>query len=108
MQFDTDPEKQEKLMGIIHAELQEIIKNGPRSEDLSKVKENLAKQYKQDLEQNDWWMGALKDYYQDKINYRTDYNAAVEALTSESIQKTVKSIVDQGNVIEVVMKPTAK
>lgn len=105
MQFDTDPEKQEKLMGIIHAEVSEIVKNGPRLDDLSKVKENMLKQYAQDVEQNDWWMSTLSNYYQDKLNYRTDYKAAVEALTPQTIQKALKSLVDQGNVIEVVMKP---
>ena len=30
MQFDTDPEKQERLMGIIHQEIDEIVKNGPK------------------------------------------------------------------------------
>ncbi|VBB47144.1 Peptidase M16 domain protein [uncultured Paludibacter sp.] len=105
MQFDTDPEKQVKLMGIIHSEVEEIMKNGPRQDDLSKVKENMLKKYAEDIEQNNWWKSTLKDYYQDKLNYRTDYKAAVEALNSDLIQKTLKSIVDQGNVIEVVMKP---
>ncbi len=105
MQFDTDPEKQEKLMGIIHSEVAEIVKNGPRMDDLNKVKENMLKQYAQDVEQNSWWMNALSSYYQDKLNYRTDYKAAVEALTPQAIQQTLKTLVDQGNVIEVVMKP---
>ncbi|MBP1663156.1 MAG: peptidase domain protein [Bacteroidetes bacterium] len=108
MQFDTDPEKQVKLMGIIHDEIRQIIDKGPLKDDLDKVKENLMKQYKQDMEQNNWWRGKLKAFYQDGLNYRTDYKAAVDALTSESIQKTLKSIVDQQNVIEIVMKPAAE
>ncbi len=105
MQFDTDPEKQERLMGIIHQEVDEIVKNGPKPEDLQKVKENMLKQYAQDLEQNTWWSGALEIYYKDGINRLKDYKAAVEALTAESIQKTLKQVVDQKNVIEVVMMP---
>ncbi len=105
MQFDTDPEKQERLMSIIHQEVEEIVKNGPKAEDLQKVKENMLKQYAQDLEQNTWWSGALEIYYKDGINRLKDYKAAVEALTAESIQKTLKQVVDQKNVIEVVMLP---
>ena len=108
MQFDTDPEKQAKLMGIIHEEVQQIVNNGPLKDDLAKVKENLMKQYKQDLEQNSWWSSSLKTFYQDGLNYRTDYKAAVDALTPDAIQKTLKAIVDQKNVIEVVMKPAAE
>ena len=105
MQFDTDPEKQQKLMGIIHKEVKDIIDNGPRQDDLQKVKENLLKKYEEDLRENSWWQSAVSLYYQDKLNLPDNYKSAVEALTPELIQSTLKSIVDQGNVLEVVMKP---
>lgn len=105
MQFDTDPEKQTRLISIIHQEVQDIVKDGPKAEDLQKVKENLLKQYAQDLEQNSWWANTLRTYYEDGINDFKEYKAAVDALTVSSIQKTMKQIVDQGNVIEVVMMP---
>lgn len=105
MQFDTDPEKQTRLMSIIYQEVDDIIKNGPKSEDLQKVKENLLKQYAQDLEQNGWWSRILKVYYEDNINQLTDYKNVVNGLTGQAIQKRLKQLVDQGNVIEVVMMP---
>lgn len=105
MQFDTDPEKQQKLIGIIHAEVKEIVANGPRVDDLQKVKENMLKKYSEDLAENNWWDNAIVRYYQDKINLVDDYKASVEALTPELIQSTLKQITDQGNVFEVVMKP---
>jgi len=108
MQFDTDPEKQARLMGIIHAEVAEIVKNGPRADDLQKVKENLLKKYTEDVENNQWWQASVVRFYQDKIDLLKDYKVSVEALTPELIQNTLKSIVEQGNVLEVVMKPEAK
>jgi zinc protease len=105
MQFDTDPVKQAKLMGIIHSEVAEIVANGPRADDLHKVKENMLKKYTEDIAENGWWSGALQRYYQDKLNLVSDYKTAVESLTSESIQNKLKEIVSQGNVMEVVMKP---
>lgn len=106
MQFDTDPLKQVKLLGIIYSEIDSIIAKGPLADDLQKVKENMMKKYSEDLEENGWWSGALESYYMDKINLVDDYKPSVEALTPELIQKTLKDIVNQGNVIEVVMKPT--
>lgn len=106
MQFDTDPEKQARLMEIIHQEVKNIINNGPLAEDVQKVKENLQKQYAQDLEQNRWWLNTLRTYYQDGANNLTDYRNAINALNAESIQKILKQIVDQGNVVEVVMTPS--
>ncbi len=105
MQFDTDPEKQVKLMGIIHQEIEEIIANGPKEDDLLKVKENLQKQYQQDIEQNSWWVNTLLSYYDDNINKLKNYASSVERLNGDVIQSTLKKIVEQGNVIEVVMMP---
>jgi len=106
MQFDTDPEKQAKLMGIIHQEVQTIVEKGPRADDLQKVKEIMLKKFAQNLEQNDWWNNTvLYNYYTDGIDYYNDYKTAVEAVTVVTVQETLKQLVQQGNVIEVVMLP---
>ena len=105
MQFDTDPLKQEKLISIIYSEVNDIIAKGPRPDDLQKVKENMLKTYTENLAENAWWQGAVVRYYQDKLNLVSDYKASVEALTPALIQSTLKNIVSQGNVLEVVMKP---
>lgn len=105
MQFDTDPEKQEKLMGIIHAEVAEIVKNGPRPEDVQKVKENMLKKINEDLAENSWWESAIVRLYQDKLNLVTDYKASVDAINPLLIQETLKKVTEQGNVLEVVMLP---
>ena len=106
MQFDTDPLKQAKLISIIYSEVDEIVAKGPRADDLQKVKENMLKKYTEDLAENGWWQSAVQRFYQDKLNLVDDYKASVEALTPEVIQSTLKNLVSQGNVLEVVMKPT--
>ena len=105
MQFDTDPEKQEKLMNIIHEEVMTIVENGPLAKDLNKEKESLLKDFEEDLEKNGYWEEILTNYYKDGINYITDYKAAVEAITAETVQATLKKLVAAGNVFEVVMLP---
>ncbi len=105
MQFDTDPIKQERLMQIIHEEVQTIIAQGPREDDLQKVKESMLKDFAEDLEKNGWWMDALEDYYRYGIDLPKDYAEAVKAVTAESVQATLKKLVSAGNVFEVVMMP---
>ena len=105
MQFDTDPEKQEKLMNIIHEEVMTIVENGPLATDLQKEKESLLKDFEEDLEKNGYWEEILTNYYKNGINYITDYKAAVEAITAETVQETLKKLVEAGNVFEVVMLP---
>ena len=105
MQFDTDPEKQEKLMSIIHEEVKTIVENGPLAKDLQKEKESMLKDFEEDLEKNGYWTELLSVYYKNGINYVTDYKAAVEAITAETVQATLKKLVESGNVFEVVMQP---
>ena len=105
MQFDTDPEKQEKLMSIIHEEVMTIVENGPLAKDLQKEKESMLKDFEEDLEKNNYWKTVLSTYYKHDINYITEYKAAVEALTAETVQETLKKLVSAGNVFEVVMLP---
>ena len=106
MQFDTDPEKQDKLMQIIHQEVQEIIANGPLASDLQKEKESMLKDFKEDLETNSWWYNtALPNYYRLGINMIADYEKAVQAVDGAKIQQFLKKLAASGNVFEVVMLP---
>ena len=105
MQFDTDPEKQAKLMSIIHEEVMTIVKDGPLAKDLQKEKESMLKDFEEDLEKNGYWEDVLTVYYKNGINYITDYKAAVEAITAETVQATLKQLVASGNMFEVVMLP---
>ena len=105
MQFDTDPKKQERLMEIIHEEVDTIIANGPLASDLQKEKESMLKDFQEDLEKNTFWRSTLYMYYMYGRNEVRDYKAAVEAITAETVQATIKKLVDAGNMFEVVMFP---
>ena len=105
MQFDTDPAKQTRLMEIIHEEVNTIIENGPLASDLQKEKESMLKDFQEDLEKNTYWRQSLYMYYMYGQNNIRDYKAAVEAITAETVQATLKELVKAGNVFEVVMFP---
>ena len=106
MMFDTDPEMQEKLMNIIHEEVQTILDNGPLATDLSKEKESMLKDYEENLEKNTYWSSViLPQYYRYGDNYVTSYENAVRAVTSETVQQMLKNLVSSNNMFEVVMLP---
>ena len=105
MQFDTDPEKQEKLMSIIHEEVNTIVENGPLAKDLNKEKGSMLKDFQEDLEKNSYWDTVLYMYYMYGIDYIADYKTAVENITAETVQATLKKLVASGNMFEVVMMP---
>ena len=105
MQFDTDPKKQARLMEIIYEEVDSIIANGPLASDLQKEKESRLKDFQEDLEKNGYWRQSLYMYYMYGENNIRNYKAAVEAITAETVQNTLKELVKAGNVLEVVMFP---
>jgi zinc protease len=65
----------------------------------------MLKDFEEDLEKNGYWEDVLTIFYKNGINYITDYKAAVEAITAETVQSTLKHLVESGNVFEVVMLP---
>ena len=105
MQFDTDPDKQVRLMEIIHEEVQTIIDNGPLATDLQKEKESMLKDLQEDMEKNNWWISTLEIYYKLGVNRATEYKPVVESITAETVQETLRKLVNSGNMFEVVMLP---
>ncbi len=106
IQFDTDPEKENRLLEVIYEEIDTIIKNGPRADDLQKAKESMLKDFEEDKEKNSWWDNTvLPEYYRYNVNYLADYEQAVRGITGETVQQTLKKLVDAGNRFEVVMSP---
>ena len=92
-------------MEIIHEEVNTIIKDGPLASDLQKEKESMLKDYQEDLEKNGWWRQSIYMYYMYGVNNIRDYKSAVEAITGETVQQTLKKLVEAGNIFEVVMFP---
>lgn len=91
-------------MGIIHKEVMDIIANGPIMEDFNKIKESMLKEYEVNVTTNKYWMSALTRYYQYNFD-STDFVNVLNSITPKDIQNTLKKLVAQGNVVEVVMLP---
>ncbi len=103
MQFDTDPKMQPKMIRLIHDELKSIAQNGPKEEDLQKVKENLKKQHKENTEENSWWLSALNHYYFSDIDLVNNFDKAMDTISGATIQQLAKRLVEKPNMLQVVM-----
>ncbi len=105
IRFDTDPQKAERLIDIAWKELENIRENGPRSEDLEKVKQNLLKRYKEDQKENAWWRNAIFAFERDGFNYSTQYESIVSEITADDIKQILQALMAQNNSIEITMNP---
>ena len=102
--FDTNKEMYEKLMGIAIAELQNVANQGPRPEDLKKVKEFLVKKHAEDMESNRYWMGCITTQDRDGFNPMADYDKIIESITADDVANMAKAVL-KGYKKEVVQMP---
>lgn len=105
MIFDTDPEKRDKLIGIIYSEIEKIKANGPLEEDVNKAKEFMLKQYDQNQRENRYWSGVIREKYESGIDKHTTYLDVVKSVNVEKVKAFANKMFSQGNIVEVVMSP---
>ena len=105
--FDTNEVMADELSEIVVAELQKIAKEGPKSEDLEKVREYLIKEWNNRLVQNNAWMNYIYQYYTygENMNRVANYEAVVKGMTAEKIAALAAKILADNNMTYVVMRP---
>ena len=107
IQFDTNEAMADELSEIVVAELKQIAANGPKAEDLNKVREYLIKEWNNRLVQNGAWMNYLYQYYTDgeAMNRVANYEAVVKGMTAEKIAALAAKVLADNNMTYVVMRP---
>lgn len=100
--FDTNPEMKDKLIGIIHAQIDRIAEIGPNQKDLDKVRENKIKKYKEITMENSYWGDIMSDFYMESVNINNNYENIVNSITVESMKQFVNELFQDKNVKEVV------
>ncbi len=103
--FDTDPDKRERMNTIVREELWNIANSGPRTEDFEKTKDNMRKRHDEQLQENSYWLSTLNHYYYKNFDTHTRYNNILNSITPANIQAFARTLLNQGNSIEVVMEP---
>ncbi|WP_299522006.1 pitrilysin family protein, partial [Winogradskyella sp.] len=103
--FPCGPDNAEKLITASIAELEKIIKDGPTETDLDKVKKALLLTRKEQLEQNRFWLGAIRgaDYNQSDLNNIVNYETNINAITAKDIHNIAKKYLTNGYIKAVLM-----
>ncbi len=103
--FDTDPKLKDKMIGIIHNEVNSLMTQGPSEENFIKAKEFMLKSYEQNQRENGYWSSAIREKYENNIDINSKYQEIVNGLTPEKVKNLAGKLFGQGNVVEVVMSP---
>ena len=101
--FQTSPELREKLTGMAVDLLYKFAEEGPRQQDLDKVRDYMLKKHAESLKENSYWSNLMQNYALDGIDSYKDYEKILKSITTEDLKKFVKNLLKQGNEIEVSM-----
>ena len=101
--FETDPAKRPEMVGLIKQGIDQYIKEGPKADDLAKVKEYMLKTHQQNLKENAYWENALHSYYWSNMDITTSFNETLNSITVDDLKKFAKDFFGQKNLIEVSM-----
>ena len=105
LRFDTNVEMADELQGVVEQEIARLAKEGAREDDLSKVREFMLKQQKDNLKKNGTWLGYLDSWWVDSFDRMSGYEDIVARVTSEKIKALASKVLSGGNLCKVIMEP---
>lgn len=101
--FRTAPGKYEELMPVIYEQIANIAKYGPVSSSMEKTKKFLVKTLGQNSITNSYWDYVIYNEVRHGIDFHTGYEALVNSITPEDIQRVAQDILKSNRRIEVTM-----
>ena len=107
IKFDCNPDLAEKLISIVHKEM-ELIKNGTvQQNDLDKTLTNYLKEREEAKNYNGYQMSLLSNYYREGYNMNDpkNFENIIKSITVKDIQKTMASLLKGADSYEIVFKP---
>ena len=99
------PEKADTAVYIMRHAVQDMAAGKCDADMVAKVKEYLLKSHADQLKTNGYWLGRIGAWRKWNLDFHTDYEKTVQAITPASICAFVAEVLKSGNEAEVVMLP---
>jgi zinc protease len=110
LNFPCGPENVDKLIAAALAEVETIKNNGPKEEDLAKIKQQWMEQHRERVKTNNYWLGELHNIqlFKADANRLLNYEQAVAELSIKDIQEVAKIIFSSPNRATAILYPEKK
>ena len=99
------PEKADTAIAIMNRAVQDMAAGKCDADMVAKVKEYMLKAHADQLKTNGYWSGRINTWRKWGLDFHTDYDKTVQAVTPESVCAFVAEVLKSGNQAEVVMLP---
>jgi zinc protease len=107
--FNAEPDQVDNLIATAKKDIDKMLENGPKEEDLVKVREVQRQERIKALKENNFWVNSLKTYYNFDLDptqlLLENFEPYVKGLTPEDVHQMAKKVFNAKNYIEVVMMP---
>lgn len=103
------PENVDKLFAASDEVVADIRKNGPKKEDLDKVKNQWHEQHRESMEKNNWWLGSLESvlFWGRSKEHKLQYDEWIDKLTVKDIQETANKVF-AANKFDTILYPESE
>lgn len=107
MNFTCDPDRAEILKPFIYKELDLLIENGPKLEDVNKVISSIRKNREQSKPHNSYWANAIYGYYLSGVNSDDpkNFEYILDSVSVTGIKDWAADFVDGADVVDVIFFP---
>lgn len=104
--FDSDPEKEEKLTKIVYEQIALIQKNGAKEEDIQSIKNTVLKSRAEKVMTNGFWLGSLNNMMLNNETFKDDaiYKKTLNEITAADLKAFAKQFFTKPSTVEVIMK----
>ncbi|MFA6234591.1 MAG: insulinase family protein, partial [Bacteroidota bacterium] len=108
--FGTDPERVDELLGTLRDVLKDTRDNLTTEVNLNKIKELQRRERETSIKENSFWLGRLQASLtnNDPLNEWLDYDTRIDGLTLEALQSSAQKYINLDNYVQVVLYPEAK
>lgn len=103
--FDTNEQMADELSEIVVDEIRAIAANGPKEQDVEKIRSFMLKQWKNSLQFNRQWTQIIRAYYSRGIDMVSEYETTVSGITCDDIKTLAQKIISDNNMVYVIMRP---
>ncbi len=105
--FGTDPERVEELVGVIFQEIDTLKNDGVTADELRDAKQAMYRNFETGIKQNGFLLVQLYFRYQEGEDLESLFNylKSLENLTAEVIQDAAKTYLNTENYVQVILFP---
>ncbi|WP_405609138.1 M16 family metallopeptidase [Polaribacter sp. Asnod1-A03] len=105
--FDCDPEKADKLIAMVYAELGKIVAGEINENDFKKTISNLLKEREQTKGYNQYEMSVLTNFYREgyDMNDPKNFENIVNSISINDIVDMANKVINGGDKAEIIIKP---